>query len=371
MALSANEPDQTSAYAAEGTAAHELAAKCLAERDDAADYIGAEFNKHTVTKEMAANVQIYLDAVRAQIVHPDDEYEVERRFYLSHISEDLFGTVDALVYQPSTLTLFVNDLKYGAGVYVDALENAQLLYYALGAVVSHGNRGVDRVVMTIHQPRIHTEEGTSRTYEVDALTLLEWGEDLRAAYKKALEARANLKVRGPDAWWIERYLADGDHCQFCKAAYDCPLLVLKREQAASAEFANLDGINADDLAERLVVADRAAANIKALRAYAFEQGKAGNLPTGYKFVAKVARRKWIDADEALNELLGRGFVAAEVTALKTPAQVEKAIGKKGYELVAEFVEKKSSGVNLVPLSHKAPAVAVDANAHFEDVEDLA
>lgn len=373
--LCADLPDTPTIYSAEGTAAHELAARCLSDADDAETYLGAHINlakryrvellnrlniPHVfeVTPDMAAAVQTYLDAVRSKLVEPDDEFEVERQFKISHISDDLFGTNDALVYSPSTTTLYIFDFKYGAGVFVPVLENLQLLYYALGATVAFGNRGISKIVMTIVQPRIGDEDDHVRSYEVDAVTLLEWGADLTDAYTRAA---------APDA-----PLIPGPHCKtsFCKAAAICPALTGLAEEAANREFEFAVGaLSADELGKELARADLLDLRSKALRKLAFEEGKAGRVPTGFKFVAKVARRKWTEEGTVKSTLTKAGHNLDAVLKLATPSQVEKTMGKAAYALVAEHVSQLSSGVNLVPVSNKKPAVAVSADAHFEDISD--
>ena len=63
--LSEAYPDTTSSYASEGTAAHELAEKCLRERQDAASY--AMIDGVEVDEDMAIGVQLYVDWVRSQV----------------------------------------------------------------------------------------------------------------------------------------------------------------------------------------------------------------------------------------------------------------------------------------------------------------
>src|SRR3990172_8181607 len=73
--LSRGIPRTTSAYAAEGTAAHELAAACLEHGQNAAQYIdhaiGADGHEFIVDDEMAEAVQVYLDYVRSQWISPE------------------------------------------------------------------------------------------------------------------------------------------------------------------------------------------------------------------------------------------------------------------------------------------------------------
>lgn len=56
----------------------------------------------------------------------------------------------------------------------------------------------------------------------------------------------------------------------------------------------------------------------------------------------------------------------ETPALKSPAQIEKLVGKKGFkEIEADYVTKESSGFTLVPGDDPRPPVRIlDAAAEF-------
>ena len=77
--LSAGIEVRASTYAEEGAAAHMLAKICLHEWFDAPALIGRKVNDHVVDAEMADAVQVYLDAVRAEL-EPGDLLLVEQQF---------------------------------------------------------------------------------------------------------------------------------------------------------------------------------------------------------------------------------------------------------------------------------------------------
>lgn len=359
--LCASVPNVSSVYAAEGTAAHALAEHCLRQLDAAANYVGETFEGFKVTVEMAEAVQVYLSHVESVFREAEgDELNVEERFTLSHIADDCFGTNDCSIYKPSTGVLHVMDYKHGVGYAVEVENNPQLLYYALGAATRHGNRPISKVVLTVVQPRCPHPSGSVRTVEVDAVTLLEWGEDLRDAVDAA---------RKPDA-----PLVSGTQCKFCPAAGSCPALHEKAIAAATNEFgligatSTIPTLSPVQIRDRLVNASLIEIWIKAIRAHAYNEARAGRMPDGFKFVAKVARRKWLNSENAMLRLESLGVNLHDVTQLKTPAQVEKAVGKDVYGHLVEEVIQESGGVNLVSLSHKGAAVSPDAAGDFGDVE---
>jgi hypothetical protein len=93
VALEATCPDDSSDFADEGTAAHELAAMALTAGNDAAAYLGRVIQVNgkgwEVTDDMAGHVQKYLDYVRSI----DGELMVEQRLSIEAIT----GEADAKI----------------------------------------------------------------------------------------------------------------------------------------------------------------------------------------------------------------------------------------------------------------------------------
>jgi len=132
-------------YSLEGTLAHAVAERCLWNRQDAIEYVGRRlladdgaevWPGHEVTPDMAEAVQVYLDECRRVDVLPGDTL-IEARIDLAPLNPPapIFGTADFVAYIPGWHRLRVIDLKYGAGVRVEAEGNAQLKHYALGALL--------------------------------------------------------------------------------------------------------------------------------------------------------------------------------------------------------------------------------------------
>jgi hypothetical protein len=373
---------KSSVFAAEGTAAHELAAFCLLEGLDANRFDGyvIDITAHTpvgrflkpnsplgddntrfeVDEEMADGVQVYLDYVREHIdrVGKGGEWEVETRLDMRHVHPDVFGTGDTVLFDPKAHWLHVFDFKYGRGVVVEVEENPQLLTYGLGTAQRFHNRKVEGITLHIIQPRAHHKDGPIRSWDADLITLMEF-EGLLAAAAKATESPD--APRNPGHW-----------CGFCPALPVCPEARERATASALNEFTDDEGfvaptqLNGEQMAKVLREAGFIYDWIKSVQAYAHEQACAGNMPNGYKLVQKRAMRKWIDEDEARDELLcvfGEKTIFTEPK-LKSPAQMEKACGKRVFEQVAEsLVHKVSSGTNLVPVTDPRPAAK---NAGMED-----
>ena len=137
-----------------------LAKICLDEGVDAPGLIGRKVNGYAAEAEMADGVQVYLNAVRAEL-EPGDLLLVEQPFSLDRLRPpgEMFGTADAVIYKPGLRRLLVFDLKYGAGIVVEALGNPQGRYYGLGACMALADCPVSEVEIVIVQPRARIRPG--------------------------------------------------------------------------------------------------------------------------------------------------------------------------------------------------------------------
>jgi len=120
------ETDESS-YAAEGTAAHEVAAHCLRKGIDTWELVGQTFYGHEVTQELADAVQMYLDKIRdLRVQHGSERNYFHNSFVEYRISGDwndkFYGSVDSAEWSSDgeSSLLDVTDFKYGAGIAVDS-----------------------------------------------------------------------------------------------------------------------------------------------------------------------------------------------------------------------------------------------------------
>lgn len=396
--MEADLPEQSSVYAAEGTAAHELCAHCLSNDIDAAAFLGSVIDieganpgemfgnknpdgvtRFEVTDEMVDAVQTYLDAVRSLFgkakdrKNPDIIVDVEQRLDMTHLHPEIFGTGDAVVYQKNTAWLHVLDFKYGKGVAVDPTENPQLMLYGAGAAQRYNNLPIKGITLHIVQPR--TPGDPVRSWPTDLLTLMEFEQEIATAAGFCDVAAGDDNMDADT--WAKMYLSAGEHCRFCKAAPTCPAYRQRATAIAVAEFAD-DGtivlpepstLAPEQMADVLRDADLIGNWVKAVQEYAHKEAVAGRMPPGFKLVAKRANRRWKDDDEAKSALEMLGVDPFADPKLKSPAQVEKAVGKKQFGLFTEMVTQVSSGTNLVPVSDARPAVKAEGLLEFTtDVE---
>lgn len=340
-------PAYSSSYAEEGTEAHDLAARCLTENKQAWDLAS--------DAEQCEAVQVYLEHCHSLMTN-ESTCHIEHKFDLSVVYPGCFGTADFVCYQPATKTLHVVDYKHGAGLPVQATSNPQLMYYALGALLTLGYK-VDRVCMTIVQPRCPHPAGPVRSYDIPAIDLLDFRADLIGYAKATEDANAPLHP--------------GDHCRFCPAAAVCKALHAQAQAAAMVEFKPALPYDPVALAAALDKRDAVKAWLKNIDEFAYREAEAGRTPPGYKLVAKRAVRSWRSEGDTQEFLADAGLTSAqmyEAPALKSPAQIEAVFGKKNVPAALDgLILKESSGHTLVRASDPRPAALPSAASEFSPV----
>lgn len=363
VALSDGMPNVSSRYAAEGTCAHDMADACLKQNANADRFLGTkhvvEGFEFEVDDEMVDAVQLYLDTVRGDFNEDTgDILKSEVKFDLSSVYPGLFGTNDATVWKPAARKLIIYDFKYGAGIPVEVKRNKQLMYYALGASIAL-NLPAMTIELVIVQPRCFHPDGPVRRDVMNVMDLYDFKVDL------AMAASATTKK---DAKRVP-----GDHCRFCPAAGVCPEKANIASVAAAMVFddapktaENPKGIDYVKLAEALKLVPIVKSWAEAVDSLAYTEAERGMTIPGYKLVDKRANRVWKDIPAAEQALKKRGLGETEMypePVLRSPAQIEKVVGKKEFaKIEADLVEKKSSGHALVPESDKRPAVTRESAA---------
>lgn len=363
VALEAKYPNTSSKYAAEGTAAHELASMALSAGTDARAYLGrvieADGHDFEVDDDMAEHVQTYLDRVRLY-TGSDGCLLIEQRLPIGQITneEGATGTGDAVILLGDELQ--VHDLKFGRGVEVYAAENEQLMMYALGALYQYEALGpFTRIRLCIHQPRRdHFDE---------------W--DCTVADLRAFEQRAKDSLGGTT-------LNPGDkQCRFCKAKAECPALV---GHISALVFDDLDALTGEatepaplteckpnllstfmsklDLIDAWCMAVRAAVEVKLF---------AGEAVPGYKLVeGKRGNRKWSDEEEVAKALKSMRLKHEQMYeySLISPPKAEKLLKEtpKRWEKVQALITQADGKPSVAPESDRRPTLVVKP-LDFEDL----
>lgn len=400
VALSKDIPNTSSAYADEGTAAHELAAKCLTDGSSPQDCIGLVITVNgtdfTVDQDMADYVGGYVQRICDLVDSLGGELLVEQRLDISSITgeEDASGTSDAVILLDDEI--IIADLKYGQGVQVDAVGNKQLRIYALAALEAYDLLGtVKRVRMIIDQPR-------KKHYSEDVVSV----EDLRhfAGEVKRAAERVEAACTYIGQWdeLHEKYLNPGEkQCQFCPAKGTCPKLraevvelVFAATPTTPEEFDSIDTV--DTLTEATEVAEGGyGAEIegwlgvamskvelveiwcKAVRAEVEKRLLAGVDIPGFKLVeGRRGSRAWANPDEAEATLKAMRLKAEQMYDFKliSPTTAEKLakagdIGPRQWPKLQEMITQADGKPSVAPVSDKRPALVVKPVADEFDNED--
>jgi len=362
VAACADYPRETNEFAAQGTAAHEMAEKCLRQDDDADKFLGefidVEGMTFEVDKEMVVGVQMYLDVVRLDAEEMNCVIHVEKRLDMSRVHKDIFGTADCILVKGKQLKVF--DLKYGRGV-VEAEGNTQALTYAVGAMLLFDNhKQLEEIEMIIVQPRV---PNPVKRWTVTRAYMQTFAKELRAAALATEEADAP-RVPGEK------------QCQWCQHKTNCPEVQAFAWEKAMIEFKddgieapNVEEMGANSVAEIMAWMPFLQNYLKAVESKALHMLELGDKVDGFKLVEKVGRRAWMDGNDAREALLALGVSEDEMfhePAMLSPSQMEKLLDKAGKAKMANLVEKKVSGAKMVPESNPAPAVGAGIASDFAD-----
>ena len=352
--------DKGSTFAEEGTLAHAYCAKKLKEflglsvDEEKAEiaqldeqYHSGEMDEYTDTYKTI--VLEKFNAARAKT--KDAQLLVEVKLDFSHYVPDAFGTSDAIIIADGVMEVI--DFKYGKGVKVSAVENPQMMIYALGAWdLFNFEYDIRKVRMTIVQPRIDNLS----EFELDAADLINWAVD--ELQPKANEAYAGGKQK-PGNW-----------CQFCKVKANCKAL---SSMCIEAQQANPDPRKiSKEVMESTILPLLSTFKtwLTGVEEYSLEQALSGVQYQGFKIVEGRSIRK-ITNSTAVMELLGKEGFAKEAyikpTELRSITDLEKLIGKKRFGAIcAEYINKPQGKPTLVPESDKRPAF----NQAADDFKDI-
>lgn len=403
-------PDNTNAYAAEGTAAHQVLTWALQEDRPAAAYIGRAIHlddrgkpcdlqdalyHYEVDEEMAEHVQTCIDYCLD--LKGDDgvlfaDIRVNYSTYLDVAEDTAWGTADVIIARGDEL--IVVDFKYGRGVEVDAESNPQMSLYGLGALQAYQGLVADfeRVRLAISQPRV---KSAPSEWDCSVEELEAWGRSTaRSAVNTCLIAKDTHAVGHTD--FEKVFLRPAEKaCKFCKAKATCPALLQAvadtvSNQHAPASVDEFEPVGADVI--RKAPADRVAYALtrvdliedwcKAVRAEAERRLLAGDKVPGFKVVqGKKGARQWADAKAAEETLKTMRVKLEDMYDFKliSPTTAEKlakagTIGPRQWPKLQGLITQNEGKPHVAPESDSRPALAVTPVVEdFSDVtaDDLA
>ena len=402
--LEQGKPDNTSKYAAEGTAAHQVLTWALQEERPATAYIGrvieADGFVFEVDQDMAGHVQVCVDY--ANDLKGDDgtifaDIRVNYSSYLGVPEQEAWGTADVIVCRGTEV--IVVDFKYGMGVEVDAERNPQMSLYGLGALQAYHGLVADfeTVRMAISQPRI---KRAPSEWDCSVEELEAWGRgEASDAVTACIAAVERAPVMG-DGGFALSYLRPGEkQCKFCKAKATCPAL----RDEVTFNVASITGATADEfpdvieqqverptsesdeawLAACLSKVDLIEDWCKAIRAETERRLLAGDNVPGFKLVqGKRGARQWTDAKVAEETLKTMRVKLEDMYDFKliSPTTADKlakagTIGPRQWPKLQSLITQSEGKPHVAPSTDSRPALVVtpvvDDFTDVTPVDDLA
>ena len=337
--LCAQEDDQGSEYALQGSDAHALCEHLLLKalgrgtRDPTEDltYYNAEMQEAAESYASFVMAQV----AEAKTMCPDPLICVEQKVDFSKWVPEGFGTADVLIVADDTL--YITDMKYGVGCLVSAIGedgtgNSQLKCYALGALDTFGDLyDIRRIRLTIFQPRRENID----TFELSKADLLRWADEILAPVAKlAFEGQGEFKA--------------GNHCQFCRVKATCRKRAESAMELAKYEFTEPVLLDGNEIAEILPKVDSLVRWADDIKTYALNQALAGVRYPGFKLVAGRSNRKYADEAAVAKVVSDAGYDPWDKK-LAGITEMTRRLGKKRFEeLLKDFLIKPEGKPVLVP-----------------------
>lgn len=391
--------DSDNAYTREGTALHEMMAVILSEGvEDPRTLLpfthiqksedGADLWSFTVDEDLWVDkgepaltaFDAFVEQMEEAIGAPFD-YLVEQKVAFPGIDE-AFGTSD--IVGRCGDEVFVVDWKFGRGA-VEAEGNAQLMFYAIGALNTcaeflnkdvDGPLAADRPVTCVIIQPVLSEQPFVWETDLGAL------DGMAARLREAVKAGLTQGPRAP--------IGKGKGCQYCAAKPVCPLYVqdteamvskmaaLRARQDAMVEDAvagDTEAVKAGDaaiaalLADMLDLSEEVDGWAKSVAQLAHDLALDGVEIPGRKLVAKTGGvRSWAKDDDLVVRLMKQFKLPLDAympRSLVTMPTAEKLVKKNGFAIPDDFIKKPGvTGYKLVretyPDAAAAPPVASPA-----------
>lgn len=397
VTLSRGIVDEESEHAALGTAAHALGEFCLTHKAEPWEMIGKyfldgdfhDFNEEEdsqdyrpddatkIDKETADSVALYIETLDGwfQERHQGNSW-VERSFHCPDLHEWFYGTADFVHVtevgdgyldhdtgewiESGSCILDVFDYKHGVGIVVEADDNPQLMYYAVGVLEELDLWDkVDRIRLHIFQPRGWHWQGPHRYWEISPDALDKWLFDtLLPSMNHAM---------------VSRDTKTGDHCRFCPARQaQCPalledlveyeeLLIMLGEDGKGAEL-----MSAEQVGRLMELNELAKITFKAAAKRAYGLLANGHEVPGCKLVKSRTNRELKEGAEkaAVKEFGKDAYTKPE---LKSPAAFDKMPG--GKKFTARWAFKPEGGTTVAVESDPRKAIKRGVKSLFKPVKE--
>ncbi len=394
VAAEANEPNDDNQWSFEGGVAHKIFELCLSYDLDALDFHGQIYTKdytyEAVDEESGEAVEktgtwavTVDDAMCEHLQEKIDELRdlggkqfYEQRLDLGRWLPGQFGTLDVGVILEDQGLIIIDDLKFGAGVPVQAEWNFQLLIYAGGfwdqvasKVWTRPEKPRFRIV--IYQPR---NMGGGGSWEISYEELMLFMLDVKRAGARTYDENAP-RVAGDKQCGYCKAAAAGKckaYDEFNLAKFGATFDSIENEEDTMPDPETMD---IDTRAKILKGAAGLRQWLNRLHAAAINDELSGKHSTILKAVAgRKGHRKWSDpvaAEEWLNEIVPADKDIFKPQEIVSPSGAEKLLGQKilmhepatppkrkpkKEPIICPLIEQPEGKPVLVPISDPRPRI---------------
>lgn len=373
-----NPPDTAGEAAHQGSVCHDVAYKLIT-GEMTVTPLGQTFEGVLITEELFDGIKLYCK----HVLKTSKDMEGQS-FYEAKViyTESMWGTVDAFHHNSSIL--FLQDLKMGGGVYVDAADNTQLKCYSLAALRSCQIQPAI-VIMEIVQPMYTQSESKIRTQHMFTKDLLAWEQEELIPYFNAVEPYLSQPNISPDISLPPGIFTPGEEqCRWCDVSMECDAFHQAATSGASASFkefvtsptpaivnpAEQQAEKVIEIYEKLPLLETFIKEVKDHMKVNVIRGNEGY--EKYKMVAGLGNSAWTDEQQALSYLKGLGASMDHLhnpRKFKSPTQVKKVLKEGKFEApnLANYIHRPETSAKMVPIEHEAAAVTETAQESFQKV----
>lgn len=345
-----------------GTALHEVMERLMKDRMMLCDVVGYRAKCGvTITQELFDDkVAPAYVAINKLLI----EYDVVQTWFEPVVrfeqNRKIFGSIDVLALTKAN-EMMVIDYKFGDGVYVDASNNMQLMFYAAAAYHDPNLKlmfnGAQGLIFGIIQPLSHKS---------DPVDLCEYPGPVADILEPFTRHIFNAVDQIDDD---DPAFAEGKWCRWCQAMPTCPVKLGIAKHPSTLRITQYNGLK-----EALMLIERLKEWIKAVEALALDQMEKGIAFPSHKIVDKRITRKWGNETRVIDAVRKSSDLdVSEVTRiqLKSPAQIETLCKKRGvdFSIFEDLVVQESSGQTLVAASDKRPESDVAVAARMEKISN--
>jgi len=351
-------PEEDKHAAIEGRCCHAAAALSIDDGVfDTLPYVGNEYEGMIFTKDLAEATNLYPDYIRTQrliCIGLGGEYiqKTERRVDLTWVHPKFFGTADSMFIFLQGVTAEVVDLKMGRTLVEP--DDPQLMCYALEVIHEHPH--IERVALTIVQPRHPHVDGEIRTHWVT---------------RDELMAFAQLAARMQELNYQNgRPATAGSHCCWCPASGNCDAHLQYIMALVPIHNLRPDVLTADQIDNLLRHQKQIEVFLKRVTGFGLELAKRGETFKNLKVVMSKGRSMTTDMPvdqfaKMVHRITGQ-TVDLDAVAPRKLGAISKIREEYGDSIAKLITKEGSETMALVPLTDKNTAIAINPMANLLD-----